>query len=140
MPLSTPALEILRRRREQNRLIYPDDKGWVFPSTDAGGAVSHVHRVGEQRYDGHGRKYNFLPRPIACETPSRPPPPRRELEMRTIKVLMNHVLPRGDVTEGYIGYTPEMFREPVQRIADFLLAKAMSGETSARPTSKRSVG
>ncbi len=140
VPLSSVSLEILRRRRDQNRLIYPDDKGWVFPSTDAQGRVSHVHRVGEQRYDGDGRKYNFLPSPHRLRDTFATAAASAGVEKTAIKVLMNHVLPRGDVTEGYIGYTPEMFREPVQRIADFLLSRALPGESGKGTSSRTEAG
>ena len=48
------------------------------------------------------------------------------------KILMNHVLSEGDVTEGYIRPSVEYLRECQKKVADFLLEKAGAAEDEAR--------
>lgn len=127
VPVSKFVLELLRRRKETNRLIYPDDKGWVFPSTDSDGSVSHVHRVGEQRYDGDGNKVSILPSPHRLRDTFATAAYEAGLQPMAIKVLMNHVLPRGDVTDGYIRPSQDHLRVQVERVAGFLLRMAKAG-------------
>jgi len=45
---------------------------------------------------------------------------------------MNHVLPQGDVTEGYIRPSVEHLRDAVERVAAFLLERATSQRQAQR--------
>ena len=45
-----------------------------------------------------------------------------------LKILMNHALPAGDVTEGYIRPSVEHLRESAERIAAFLMERASGSD------------
>jgi integrase len=124
VPVSAFVLEILRRRREENHLIYPDDKGWVFPSTDMRGRVAPVAQAKEQRYDGRGHKVEHLPSPHRLRDTFASAAHEARLHPMDLKVLLNHSLPGGDVTEGYIRPSIEHLRGCAERVAEFLLARS----------------
>lgn len=123
VPLSTTALEILRRRRDENELLYPNDEGWVFPSRDMKGRVTHIAQPKEQRYDAMGKKVGFLPSPHRLRDTFATAGHEARLHPLDLKVLMNHALPAGDVTEGYIRPSVEHLREGIEAVAVFLLGK-----------------
>lgn len=50
VPLSGPALEILKRRKAENPELFGDDQGWVFPTRDKAGAVVHLSEPKQQDY------------------------------------------------------------------------------------------
>lgn len=89
---------LLRRRRDENRVLFGDDSGWAFPSRSTSGRVTHVREAKEQRYAPRRtkgeklRKVNWLPSPhrlrdtfvAACvesghggDESARQPPPAR---------------------------------------------------------------
>lgn len=123
VPVSTQVLDLLRRRRDGNHVLYPSDGGWVFPSRDMKGRPSHVAQAKEQRYDATGRKVGYLPSPHRLRDTFATAGHEARLHPLDLKVLMNHSLPAGDVTEGYIRPSVEHLRESTQRVADFLLGK-----------------
>lgn len=123
VPVSETVLEILRRRRDENHFMYPDDAGWVFPSKDIKGRVKHVAQVKEQRYDAMGKKVGHLPSPHRLRDTFATAGHEARLHPLDLKVLMNHSLPAGDVTEGYIRPSVEHLRESIERVAAFLLGK-----------------
>ena len=129
MPVSETVLEILRRRRDENHILYPDDGGWVFPSTDIKGRVSHVAQAKEQRYDAMGKKVGYLPSPHRLRDTFATAGHEARLHPMDLKILMNHTVPAGDVTEGYIRPSVEHLRESAERIAAFLM------ERTRRPSS-----
>ena len=121
VPISDAVIAILRRRQDENPLMYPDDGGWVFPSTNMHGQVTHVAQVKEQRYDDVGRKMNFLPSPHRLRDTFASAAHEARIHPLDLKVLMNHTLPAGDVTEGYIrrGCTVLSVNAPRRRGARF---------------------
>jgi integrase len=129
VPVSETVLEVLRRRRDENHILYPDDGGWVFPSTDIKGRVSHVAQAKEQRYDAMGKKVGYLPSPHRLRDTFATAGHEARLHPMDLKILMNHTLPAGDVTEGYIRPSVEHLRESAERIAAFLI------ERTRRPSS-----
>jgi len=54
VPVAKAVLEILERRRAENPMLLPNDGGWVFPTTDAEGKVTHVQEPKEQRVGEDG--------------------------------------------------------------------------------------
>lgn len=50
VPLSGPALEILKRRKAENPELFGDDQGWVFPTRDKDGRVVHLSEPKQQDY------------------------------------------------------------------------------------------
>jgi len=128
VPVSEAVLEILRRRRDENHLIYADDKGWVFPSTDMQGQVTYVRQPRESRYDERGAKVKYLPTPHRLRDTFASAAHEARVHPLDLKVLMNHSLPAGDdVTEGYIRPSIEHLRGCVEQIAEFLKSKMRDG-------------
>ena len=128
VPVSVPVLEVLKQRRETNHLIYPDDKGWVFPSTDMKGQVTFVKQPRESRYDERGMKVKYLPTPHRLRDTFASAAHEARVHPLDLKVLMNHSLPAGDdVTEGYIRPSIEHLRGCVGQVAEFLKSKMGNG-------------
>jgi len=119
VPISKAVLEILKRRRDENL----DDGGWVFPSRDMNGRLTYVQQAKEQRYDEMGRKVGFLPSPHRLRDTFATSAHESRVHPMDLKILMNHVLAGGDVTEGYIRPSVEHLRESAELIARFLSAK-----------------
>lgn len=53
---------------------------------------------------------------------------------------MNHVLPQGDVTDGYIRNSPERLLGCVERVASFHSARLWPKETRLRAVPRAEVG
>jgi integrase len=123
VPVAQEVLDLLWRRREENPVLFGDDQGWVFPSKDIRGRVTHVAQTKEQRYDDLGRKVGFLPSPHRLRDTFATAGHEARLHPLDLKILMNHTLPAGDVTEGYIRPSVEHLRESAERIAAFLLGR-----------------
>lgn len=54
IPLSTTVMEILRRRRDENVVVfekYRGDRGWVFPALSDDEKVIPIAECKERRYD-----------------------------------------------------------------------------------------
>jgi integrase len=123
VPLSAAALELLRRRRDQNAILFPRDEGWAFPSRDMQGKVTFVQQARE-RASVDGRKVGQLPSPHRLRDTFATAAKESGVDYMSIKVLMNHTLPsNGDVTEGYIRPSVEHLRAQVEKVAAFLLAR-----------------
>ena len=140
VPVSEYVLAILRRRRDENAALFPDDKGWVFPSTDIKGRVAHVAQAKEQRYDEVGRKVGYLPSPHRLRDTFATAGHEARLHPMDLKVLMNHTLPAGDVTEGYIRPSVEHLRESAERIAEFLIERARRADSGEGPSVRAEAG
>jgi integrase len=119
VPASKIALEILKRRLADNI----DDDGWVFPSTDMQGRRTYVQQAKEQRYDETGRKVGFLPSPHRLRDTFCTAAHESRVHPLDLKVLVNHALSGGDVTEGYIRPSIEHLRVCVEQISEFLSAR-----------------
>jgi len=137
VPLSKPAIDILRRRQLENRIMCADDAGWAFPSRNREGQVTHVEEVKEQRYE-KGKKVGFLPSPHRLRDTFATAAHEADVQWMDLKVLLNHVLPgTNNVTAGYIRPSVEHLRGCVARVAVFLLERL--GECGyAEPQSARS--
>ena len=124
VPVAEVVLEILRRRRDGNGLIYPNDGGWVFPSKNIKGQVTYVAQAREQRYDGMGKKVAPLPTPHRLRDTFASAAHEARVHPMDLKILMNHRLAGGDdVTEGYIRPSTEHLRRSVEKIAGFLTVR-----------------
>jgi integrase len=104
LPLSGYLLDLLRARKAENELLYPS-RPWVFPS-----ASSKSGHISEPKLKGmtfmiHGLRATFM---TVAES--------IEIAPYAIKLLVNHAMPRGDVTGGYIQADAERLREPMERI------------------------
>lgn len=123
VPVSKAVLEILHRRREENAIIYPRDGGWVFPSRDMQGGVTHVQQVKEARYVGD-QKLSVFPSAHRLRDTFASAAHEAGVDPLSLKVLLNHSLPSsGDVTEGYIRPSVDHLREAAEKVSGFLLEK-----------------
>ena len=119
VPVSGATLSTLDRRRTDNGR----DAGWVFPSRNRRGEITHVVEPKEQRYVGR-RKVRYLPSPHRLRDTFATAAHEARVHPLDLKVLMNHALPAADdVTLGYIRPSVEHLRESVESIAGFLLAR-----------------
>jgi integrase len=139
VPISDAIVEILERRRTENRTLAEGDGGWAFPSTakkadkarrrpclacpelgmpaHAVGAVVHISEPKEENkviVSPHRLRDTYV---TACNEIADPP-----LGKLVIKMLVNHALPTDDVTDGYAGAL-EQLRSAQRRVSAFLLAK-----------------
>lgn len=117
--ISAPALDILRRRRAENVKLVPDDGGWAFPARNMRGEVTCVQEMKEKPIEPSGK----LPSPHRLLDTFATAASEAELARQEIKLLMNHVLPQGDVTDGYTRNSPEHLLGCVERVAAFLSAR-----------------
>lgn len=130
VPLASFALGILRRRQAQNEA----DGGWVFPAVvqrDGQPSISHVVEVKQQEYyrDAAGRRrkraHPVLRSAHRLRDTFASVAKEAEVDWFALRVLMNHRLPSGDVTAGYVRPTDlTSMRAAADRIADRILARA----------------
>lgn len=130
IPVSGFVLDLLRRRREENGVLFTGgDVGWVFPARRRDGTTSHVREVKEQRYvkteDGV-RKRTAMPGPHALRHTFANAGHEAMLRELDLGILMNHAppRPRGNVTRGYIHPSMDHLRECTEKVASYLLEKA----------------
>lgn len=136
VPLAEFVLDLLRARREESRVLFGDDRGWAFPSRGRGGEVSHVAEPKEQRYvrvDGKLVKRYWLPSPHRLRHTFATAGHEAFLRELDLKVLMNHSLPAsGDVTHGYVHVSVEHLRECGEKVAAFLLERALADRYASK--------
>ena len=92
------------------------DAKWVFPSNSKSGHIEEpkfplrmVAAATGIEVSAHDLRRTFV---TTAES--------TEMSVIALKSLVNHALPRGDVTSGYVQMTAERLREPAQRVADKL--------------------
>lgn len=130
VPLSGAALDVLRRRKAENPILFTEgDGGWVFPTVNRRGEVTHVQEPKEQKYmqldDGSWVNVRKFPSPHRLRDTFASACREAGVGHLETKLLMNHRLPLNpvDVTEGYQLVSPEHLRGCVERVAAFLLAR-----------------
>ena len=124
----TALVGLLERRRRDNG----EDAGWVFPTRDASGRVTHVVEAKQQRTVA-GRKVPHLPSPHRLRDTFATAAHEAGVHPLDLKVLMNHALPGGDVTLGYVRPSVEHLRGAVERVAGFLLMRMEGGAPRSAP-------
>lgn len=115
VPLSSFLIAILKRRKAENPIVYSEKCPWVFPAFDRHGRVSHVSELKEAGQPSpHRLRDTFATAAHEAGVP-----------LLDTKVLMNHVLPQGDVTEGYMRPAVAHLRSQQEKISDFLEGKLL---------------
>lgn len=117
LPLSDLLIEVLQRRRVENEMLVPGSP-WVFPADKS--KAGHIaepklkptHKANMVvPFSVHGLRHTWITAANAAG-----------LSPYDIKMLTNHMLPKGDVTAGYIGPHIEALRASQQRVTDYLHA------------------
>lgn len=130
VPVSRFVLDLLRRRKAENGA----DGGWAFPAVlqrDGQLVVSHVVEVKQQEYykDAEGKRRKRA-HPVMKsahrlrDTFATVAKDDAKLDWFTLKVLMNHRLPSGDVTAGYVRPTDQALRAAAEKVTARLLERA----------------
>lgn len=113
IPLSDFLIDLLQRRKQENPIAYGKKCPWVFPTLDRHGRVSHVSELKEAGQ----------PSPHRLRDTFATAAHEAGVLLFDTKILMNHALPVGDVTEGYMRPTMEHLAAQQERISRFLLDK-----------------
>jgi integrase len=115
LPLSDFMLDILKRRKAENSKIVSDSP-WVFPSPRSKtGHISEPKLKPNQSeamkvpFSIHGLRHTWMTAANAAG-----------LSPYDIKMLANHVLPKGDVTARYIDAHFDALRKRQQEVTDYL--------------------
>jgi integrase len=106
-------IELLQRRKQENPIVYGKRCPWVFPAFDRHHHVSHVSEL----------KESGQPSPHRLRDTFATAAHEAGVSRFDIKILMNHALPVGDVTEDYMRPTMEHLAKQQERISRFLLEK-----------------
>jgi integrase len=111
LPLSDFLVELLQRRREGNEVLHPGSP-WAFPANSESGHIAEPRgRFKVVPFILHGLRDTYV---TAAH--------RTGVKTEDIKLLVNHALPKGDVTTGYISFRDalEHLRPIQQSITDRL--------------------
>jgi integrase len=123
--LAAAVVELLERRRDENRELFPaGDGGWVFPARAKTGQVTHLFEARVMRCVNGERLPATLPSPHRLRDTFATAAHEAGVHPFDLKALMNHRLGSRDVTEGYVRPSVDHPRGCAERIAKFLLKKA----------------
>ena len=109
LPLSSFLIQLLKRRREENAVLYPTNSEWIFPSNSRSGHVTEPKTASLPC--PHTLRHSFATAAIACGVP-----------WADLQLLLNHSTPHG-VTGGYVHEHGLLDRlaEQMERISDYLV-------------------
>lgn len=128
VPLSSFVVELLKRRREENKALFPrGDGGWVFPATLSNGEIGPTSAAREMRYTRGAKgkkKWTLLPSPHALRRTFICAGHESGIGTYDLKTLVNHAQPKDDITYSYIQVSVEHLRGAIERVTTFLLDKA----------------
>lgn len=109
LPLSDFLVDLLRERQRSDAALESD---WVFPASSESGHIEEPKegpkRIGTA-FRIHDLRNHFI---TVAES--------LDISQYAIKLLVNHTLPRDDVTAGYVQVDVERLRAPMQEITDRL--------------------
>ena len=107
LPLSDHLVGLLERRREEDAAL---ESPWVWPSPS-----SKTGRISEPKETGlpgpHSLRHTFA----TCAT-------NAGLSQYHTKLLMNHTLPKSDITGGYVGSEGDDLRHSQEMVTGYLLS------------------
>jgi integrase len=109
IPLSDYLLDLLTERQKRNADFFPASE-WIFPAQSATGHITEPRESLSVPYTIHGLRHTFI---TVAES--------LDISPYAIKLLVNHSLPKADVTAGYVQAELERLRVPMQKITDQLL-------------------
>jgi integrase len=109
LPLSTYLVELI-----EARILLNGGGVWLFPGNTTSGHLTNPH-YNNGGYKGvpftvHGLRNSYISAAEAAGVGST-----------HIKLLVNHSVPKADVTGGYVSRDVDGLREPQQRVTDWLL-------------------
>jgi len=126
LPLSDFLIEILQRRRAEHEKICAGDRKmapWVWPAESESGHISEPREeFGGMKWTLHDLRRTFI---TAATHLCR-------LHPYDVKLIVNHSLPREDVTAGYVSPSVEQLRLPMQTVTDKLRVLCMGEQKGAR--------
>lgn len=120
LPLSDHLVAVLKRRREQNKIIFPKSP-WVWPSDSAKGRITEPKLSPQDRkrvavpFGIHDLRHSYATYANAAG-----------ISGYDLKMLLNHAMPKGDVTGGYLS-AGEHLRRSQQRVTDYILSWMLPG-------------
>ncbi len=120
LPIPKYLFNILKRRVER----LGEGTRFVFPGGGEDGRYSDPKKQIAKVIEASGVKFTLhdLRRLFVTTAESL------DLSSYVIKMLVNHALPKDDVTAGYVVPDPERLRKPAQKIEDRLLTMAGAGK------------
>jgi integrase len=140
IPLSAHLLAILAKRQLDNRMRFGDDGGWVFATRKVDGSITHTKDARKTNYvedaDGKLHKVTKLPTMHRLRDTFATACLESGVGFTETKVLMNHSLAGGDVTQGYQRPSMEHLRGCAEKVAVFLLGKAEVAAQTTIPVRK----
>lgn len=161
VPLSGPALEILKRRKAENPALFGDDQGWVFPTRDKSGAVVHLSEPKQQDYmrDAEGRILRFKRSAAGAWVVDPKGQPRKftalanphrlrhtfastadeegvNVSERVLKALLNHTPESANVTDRYRKPSMDAMRAATEKVSAFLIRKAGTVPAATNPAGR----
>jgi integrase len=107
LPVSDFLVELLQRRRTENEIVFPGSP-WAFPADSRSGHIAEP-RIKSMHFQIHDLRRTFI---SVAES--------LDVSPYAIKLLVNHALPSGDVTAGYVRHETDRLRAPMQAITDRL--------------------
>jgi integrase len=126
LPLSDYLVELLKRRKAENKKLFPKSP-WMFPAFSVAGHIKEPRiDVPGLHWTPHDLRRTFI---TVAES--------LDVSSFAIKSLVNHSQPKEDVTGGYVSITVERLRDPMQKITDKLLVLCEEPKDNVMPFGKR---
>jgi integrase len=125
LPLSDFLIEILQRRKAEHAAVCAGDrrmKQWCWPAASASGHIAEPREQALGDATIHDLRRTFITAAAHwCK-----------LHAFDVKLLVNHALPRDDVTAGYVTPALEQLRSPMQAVTDKLRTLCVGEPKGAR--------
>lgn len=120
LPLSNFLIDLLKQRKAENEQIYGEKNPWIFPAESKSGHIEeprsnllnpdNPEELLDIKWNPHSLRRTFT---TVAESLNISP--------YTLKLLLNHQLPKSDVTAGYLEHELERLHEAMEAITKKLL-------------------